>query len=97
MNLTVMLPDTADPALIDQLTAAITRMGGQVIPEATPPGELGPDLPPEGMEMALGENGEPGPVPPGMVPAEGPMDAGGSGIRRPPSLRNPRPAPAKQG
>lgn len=93
-----MLPDTADPSLVDQLTAAVHRMGGQVMPDAAPGGEVGPDglpidpaateLPPE--EMALGPEGTPEAIPPGMMQAP-PMGPPG-GLQRPGSLRRPQPA-----
>lgn len=40
MNLTVIIPDTADPGAIDQLERAVQRLGGQIQP-AEPPVEEG--------------------------------------------------------
>lgn len=84
MNITIILPDTVDPHMVDQLQAAVTRMGGQVAVEPEP---AGPEE-----QVALDQNGQQGPVPEGMQQAP-PMDAGSSGIKRPGSLRRPVPGP----
>lgn len=101
-QLIVNLPETVDPHMVDQLTAAITRMGGQAMPlpdeaEQGMPGEMPGGAPgaqdPQAMleqAMAMDENGAMGPVPEGMEQAP-PMDRGGA-IKRPSQLRRPQPA-----
>lgn len=72
MHLTVILPDTADPAMVDQLTAAVHRLGGQVQPEAADPGAdpAAPEGPPE-MEQGLGPTDATAPAGPGKPPMRG--------------------------
>jgi hypothetical protein len=112
MQIVVMLPDTVDPHMVDQLQAAIQRMGGQVQPlpdenpqdlaqepGGEPAGEAalgGPGGAPAPGDMALSPHGQPMAIPPGMMQAP-PMGGGGpSNIVRPPQLRQPMPIPGRR-
>lgn len=71
-QLTVILPDTVDPHMVDQLAAAVQRMGGHIQPE--------PEIPP-GVEA-------PGMVPSPQGTVQAPMGAPAQGAKanRPPGL-----------
>lgn len=90
--LLIQLPETVDPHMVDQLGAAVQRMGGQIQPMPDEEGPADMAAEPGGeppMEMAMGEQG-PAPVPPGMMQAP-PMEMGSSAIKRPSQLRAPVP------
>ncbi len=56
MQLVVNLPETVDPGMLDQLAAAVQRMGGSVQPEAQEPAMAGP---PSGMDPGAPPMGPP--------------------------------------
>lgn len=70
MQFTVIIPDSADPKVIDQLAQAVHAAGGTVMPEEGDAGAAGPMAgPPPGPGNPL--------APPGGAPAGGPpLDMG---------------------
>lgn len=70
-QLTIILPETVDPHMVDQLAAAVNRMGGHIMPEAPP--EPGPE---PGMV----------PTPQGTAQAPMGAPAQGAKANRPPGL-----------
>lgn len=101
VTLVVHLPHTVDPSLVDQLTSAVHRMGGQIQPEVAEPempGDMGGDEgPPPGVPGDNFGGPPPGGPPPGMeLPAPGGPPPGPPG---PPPVRQgeERPPPMAYG
>lgn len=72
-QLVVILPETVDPHMVDQLAAAVQRMGGHIMPEEPDAGAAGPEA---GMV----------PSPQGTVQAPMGAPAQGSRVNRPAGL-----------
>lgn len=64
----VNLPETVDPHMVDQLTAAITRMGGQAVPMPDQEGPADMQAEPGGEPAAEAGAGAPAGMPPGADP-----------------------------
>lgn len=58
-QLVVVIPDTADPHMVDQLAAAVQRMGGHILPEEPEPAAPQPQSEGEAINAARAQRGSP--------------------------------------